>query len=322
MVVMNQSSLYVPTQHIIDVYEEIKQNKYTPPQRSFLFFTLASAQRLPLKGILSMPPRSKIKKLFSELQDKDRIWLIPALEKDNPTRHWTYSNYEQLQEESPERIMLAFFRMREYRYRIKNLRKVTSFDTHEGILAQLIHARDRRLNRYSIHAFLWENNRILERGGHRRRAHHPIERQEKSKTKRELTLTAKGEGTLRYTLSWRPPNMSSPVLGSFVKQHISKEGDKQFLNIEFDVPKKGIIWIHDQLPSPVQLLTFQASWIEEIQIQNQELFIKTKELTPGRHHIKIPIYTLHKGSYQDPPVRVGQGSSWFAQSESAQLIIK
>lgn len=322
IVVMNQSALYVPTHHVVEVYEAIQKKTYAPKDKAFLFFIIASAENTPLKGILSLPSTQEIKDLFNILQDEDRIWLIPALEKDTSTKHWTYSNYETLIKTNAERIMLVFFRMREYRYRIPNLRNIVSKESHLGLLAQLQHARDRRLNRYSIHAFLWDAQELLLRGGHRRRAHHPIAQQGYSEQQQTLTLTAKGDGELRYTMSWRPPKMTStPAKGTFVTQKITTEGNEQLLHILFDVPQEGAVWIHAQLPSPVQINTTQEAWIEEIEKQNQELLIKTKALAIGRYHITIPMYMHTEGQYHIPPVIIGQGETWLGQSESGTLTV-
>ena len=322
IVVMNQSALYVPTEHVLDVYSKIKDTNYPSEKRAFLYFILARAQQTPLKGLLSLPPKATIKELFSTLSNGDRIWLIPALEKDNRTRHWTYSNYAELQQKHPARIMMAFFRIREYRYRIRSLRTRTPFNTHHGILAQLQHARDRRLNRYSIHAFLWDQRKIIERGGHRRRAHHPLIRQETISKPTKLNITAKGEGVLRYTLSTRDLSIQPKAKGLLVQQSIKEHGEQNFLEIQFDVPEKGEIWISDQVPSGVHISIVESEWISEASFHNQELLIKTKELLPGRYHIRIPARKKYKGTYQDPPVRIGFNNKWFAQSSSSTITIE
>ncbi|MAA77731.1 MAG: hypothetical protein CL916_00610 [Deltaproteobacteria bacterium] len=322
LVVMNQSALYVPTEHVVHVYKAIQKITFSNEQQAFLFFILARAQKTPLKGLLPQAPKKDIQHLFSKLSDIDRIWLIPALEKDNPTRHWTYSNYEKIKKLAPERVMMAFFRMREYRYRIRYLREVTPLDTHNSLLAQLQHARDRRLNRYSIHTFLWDNDQIIERGGHRRRVHHPIVKQGSTTKEKTLLLTTKGEGKLRYTLSTRPTRSSTTPKGSYVKQSYEENEQGTFLNITFDAPEKGIYWITDQIPSGIALTIEKADWLFDIQLIHQELLIKTKEIEPGRYNIKIPAHKKYAGTYQDPSVRVGLGEKWIAQSENSNLVIK
>lgn len=322
LVVMNQSALYVPTEHVLNVYEAIQQTTYSDADQAFLYFILARAQKTPLKGLLAQAPREQILKLFSKLANIDRIWLIPALEKNQPTRHWTYANYNTIKTLAPQRVMMAFFRMREYRYRIRNLREITPLDTHSGLLAQLQHARDRRLNRYSIHAFLWDNENVIERGGHRRRAHHPIVKQDSTAKEKTLTLTTKGEGKLRYTLSTRPKHSATPPKGSYVKQSYEETKYGTFLCITFDAPKRGTYWISDQIPSGVVLTIDQADWILDIQLTQQELLIKTKEIEPGRYEIRIPAHKKYAGSYQDPSVRVGFGEKWIAQSGNNHITIE
>ena len=321
LVVMNQSALYVPTEHVWNVYQAIQKASFSDEEKAFLYFILARAQKTPLKGIIETPPKKDIQNLFSRLSDIDRIWLIPALERDNPTRHWTYSNYERIKKTAPERVMMAFFRMREYRYRIRYLREVTPLNTHEALLAQLQHARDRRLNRYSIHAFLWENQKVIERGGHRRRAHHPIVQQGNSTEERTLTLTAKGEGKLRYTISTIPPLSYADSKGSFVQQSYEENERGTYLVITFDAPQKGAYWIVDQIPGGVVLTIEEEDWLSEIQLENQELLIKTKELEPGRYEVRIPAHKKYKGTYQDPSVRIGLEETWIAKSANSTITI-
>ena len=322
IVVMNQSALYVPTHHIVEIYEAIQQKTYESKDKAFLHFIISAAQNTPLKGILSAPPIEETKALFDILSEEDRIWLIPALENDTPTKHWTYSNYENLIKANAERLMLVFFRMREYRYRIPNLQNIVSHNTHQGLLAQLQHTRDRRLNRYSIHTFLWDEKLLLQRGGHRRRAHDPIAEQGNNTQEKTLTLTAKGNGNLRYTMSWYPPKKAlTESKGSFVSQSVSEENKELFLNILFDVPKEGSLWIYAQLPSPAQPNITKQEWIEEIEQHNQELIIKTKNLDMGRYQIKIPIYMHNEGQYHIPPIVIGQGNDWLGQSKSGMLTI-
>jgi len=113
IVIMNQSGIYIPTQHILDVHSKLQTQARAPEREAFYQYLLATAQNLPLKGLIPTPDKEKAQKLFSILPPQDRIWLIPVLEGEKKIRHWTYTQYESLFESDPERLMLALFRIRE-----------------------------------------------------------------------------------------------------------------------------------------------------------------------------------------------------------------
>ena len=316
---MNQNGLYLPHNHITAVLKKIQIQQRTPAEEAFYFYLLSTAQKLPIKGLIPPPDTRKAKRLFATLPSTDRIWLIPVLEGDNKIRHWTYTTYDKLFEQRPERLMLAFFRIREYRYRIAKLRKKTTFNTHFERIAQIIHAKDRRLNRYGLHIFLYQNNKLVQRGGHRRRALHPIETQESIEQPQKLVLTTKGTGKLRYTLSWREQQQHTEAQGVLVKQEYHNQNE---LRISFQLNQKGSVWIFDQLPSVVQPIMSKTEWMEEYLLQENELWIRTKELEAGAYTIHIPIKMKLEGNYHDPPVRIARGDVWVGQSASNTIQVK
>ena len=147
-------------------------------------------------------------------------------------KHWTYTQYDELFEQNPERLMLAFFQIREYRYQTV-ITQQTSMDTHLGRVAQIMHAKDRRLNRYGLHVFLYRNNKLIQRGGHRRREHTiQSELQESTTQPQKLILTTKGTGTLRYTLSWRGEEQVAESKGIWVSRHITNKKELQIVSTD------------------------------------------------------------------------------------------
>ena len=56
----------------------------------------------------------------------------------------------------------------------------------------------------------------------------------------------------------------------------------------------------DQIPGGVALTIEKEDWLSEIQLENQELLIKTKELEPVDMRFESLHTQKYKGTYQDP----------------------
>ena|GEM_PF-6794204 len=172
------------------------------------------------------------------------------------------------------------------------------------------------MNRYELYIFLYKDRKLLQRGGHRRRARYPIEKQASIETPEQLILTTKGEGKLRYTLSWRPQNQETSAQGIAISQEYPKNKE---LVLSFQLEKPGSVWIFDQLPSAVKPIINKTEWMQDFDLSGNDLWIKTKELKAGTYSLHIPIKIRHNGSYHDPPVRIAMDGIWLGQSSSSTL---
>ena len=73
LVVMNQSALYVPTEHVWNVYQAIQKARFSDEEKAFLYFVLARAQKTPLKGIIETPPKKYSKSVFKIIRHRSHL---------------------------------------------------------------------------------------------------------------------------------------------------------------------------------------------------------------------------------------------------------
>lgn len=320
LISLSHAGLHVSSTDVLPLLSRLNQAQLSDTQMALFLYLKHRGQRLPIKPFFPTIDLVKTKALFDRLPVEDRLWLIPILEKNPKIRHWVYVEYDRLVQQNAARLLEVFYKIREYRYRLPTLTENVSKKQHEGLIAQALHAKDKKNNRYGLHAFLWKDDTLFTRGSHRRRGYDPIGIQDYFTQPHQLTLTTRGEGKLRFFVSWRPNHESTPAKGNLVTQSYFQKDGQRFLQIEFDILQAGSYWIFDQLPSFAKLQITKKDWIEQFEQSKTSYWIRTKSLKPGRYQYTMAITTPYTGQYIDPPVLLFDDKQLVGQSASIKDI--